>query len=129
MKNFDSDNTGSLEKILSQTVLAQEVIRLFTGILLVLLSIRGLLAFYGAKQETWLEQVIDFVTAPVVLPFRSLFTDSRAGEVPVFFSMLCVLSLGVLLYTIVDLVSKYSLLQKLQVRKSMLSTQKTQNQS
>lgn len=114
-----------IDKSLSFTSLAQEIIKISTSILLVLLSLRGLLAFYGAKQGTWFEQMIHSVTSPFVLPFQGLFTDTKAGEVPVFFSILCVLSLGVLLYVSVGLAGKYSLWLKLQLKKLQLRTQKT----
>lgn len=120
----------SADEFLSPAIFIQEITKIFTGVLLVLLSLRGLLAFYGAKQGTWLEQLINFVTEPILMPFRNLFWDAKAGEIPVFFSMLSVLFIGVLVYLSIGLASKYALWQKFHEKKPMAASgRKIQSQS
>ncbi len=106
--------------------MTQDIIKTVTWVLIVLLSFRGLLSFYGAKQSSWLEQVVNLTTAPLVIPFRSLFIDTKAGETPVFFSMLCVAFLGILMYVTIGYIAKYSYLLKMH-KKSIASTQKFQS--
>ena len=128
MKTLDPNDSESVEEFLTLTSFIQELIKIFTWIMLVLLAFRGLMAFYGAKQSTWLEQLIQAITAPVIMPFRHLFIDTKAGEVPVFFSMLFALSAGVILYLLVGLSARFMLWLNIQENKSLITSSKTQKQ-
>jgi uncharacterized protein YggT (Ycf19 family) len=129
MKTLDPNDPESVEEFLTLTSFIQELIKIFTWITLVLLAFRGLMAFYGAKQSTWLEQLIQLITTPVVMPFRHLFIDTKAGEVPVFFSMLFALSAGVVLYLLVGLSGRFILWLNTQEKKPLIGSPKTQKQA
>jgi len=71
----------------------QQRISIFTWLVVLLLSLRGLFAFYGMQQKGTIEQVVNFVTEPVVQLFSFSFLGSL-GDIPaitVFFAAISLL--------------------------------------
>lgn len=120
MKNFGYRNRRLLEEYGSPAKMVQDIIKIITASFLVLISFKGLLTFYGAKQGNWLEQTVNFITAPLVAPFERMFMNSKAYEAPVFMSFLVILSIGALSYALAGLFLKYSLRQKLKQEKDFV---------
>lgn len=75
--------------------LLQQRISIVTWCITLILSLRGLFAFYGMKDKGFIEQIISFVTEPLVQLFR--FERIESLEIPgisILFATIAILLLG-----------------------------------
>ena len=94
------ENTGALK--------AQQIVQFISGFIATLLSIRFVLALFGANSRNAVVSLLYDLTAPLVAPFRSLFTrpDLEAVarfEVETLVAIIAYLLLGVLIVKLIDL--------------------------
>jgi succinate dehydrogenase hydrophobic anchor subunit len=77
----------------SQFSQLQQRISIVTWIITLLLSLRGLFAFYGMKDKGSFEQIVTFVTEPIVQVFQLGFLDSLSDipGIAVLFATISVL--------------------------------------
>ncbi len=74
----------------------QQRVSIITWIVVCLLSVRGLFAFYGMKEKSWVEQLIHLITDPIVSIFS--FSSLEASNIPGITVGLAAVSLLIISY-------------------------------
>lgn len=69
-------SVSTIHTEVSRLSVLQQRISHVTWLIVLLLSIRGILAFYGMQEKSMFEQVINFVTEPIVQLFNLKFLGS-----------------------------------------------------
>lgn len=101
----------------SQLTVLQKRISTITWFTVLLLSIRGLYAFYGMKEKGLLEQSVTFITQPIVQLFD--FPSINALDIPALTILFSAISILLVSYT-AQLCIKYTEFRLSRARSYML---------
>lgn len=94
--------TKPVDPALSRLALLQKRVAFITWIIVTLLSLRGLFVFYGMKEKGSLEQIITFITEPMVQLFKITGIDNiNLPAASVFMSLITVLLFSNIFQTVI----------------------------